>query len=433
MAYRLLILLFFVLFASRTLGFDLSLAPGMSVKNLFLYLVFAVIAIETALTRNRKLELMSVLVPFFIFALYAIFSWLVLILLVQYPNYSIRLSLISLKSGPIETLMVLILFFYGARDTTQALSVLRSMVWLIIAGNVVTVIDGANIVNLGLISLREDGRVGGTIGNSNEFAYFVALFLPTIIAFYWHDKGARKVLAGIGVIFSGLAFLMAVSRGAIVGLVVGALLGAWYLRAIIPTQVLVRSGLSALGLCVVAVIGAFAIGYGELLAERFGQFGEGRQVASSGRTVIWGKALGSMLENPLTFIVGYGWHAYESAVEFNFATHNYYLNILYNLGMVGVGLFLLVAVNVLRAARSAVNVADDEVRPFLIAFLFGFLSLLVAIFFGGLYTSAIYIWAFVGISLRLAVLQSEVAASPERDESVSYKPKSRQTAGAGIR
>jgi hypothetical protein len=59
--------LFFVMFASRSLGFDLSLAPGLSVKNGFLYLIFLGLAIQTVLTRQRKLEILSVFVPFFLY------------------------------------------------------------------------------------------------------------------------------------------------------------------------------------------------------------------------------------------------------------------------------------------------------------------------------------------------------------------------------
>ena len=389
-----LLALFFVLFASRTLDFDLSLAPGLSVKNAFLYLIFGALTIQTVLTRQRKLEVLSVILPFAVYVGYAIFTWLVVLLVIKYPNYNIRSTLISLKSGPVEHLLVLLVYFYGISDSKRGLWVLESVVWLIIIGNVITVIDAIDMPDLGLIELREDGRVGGTIGNSNEFAAFLALFLPAIIALYQSSVGLKKLLAGLGAVVSGLAFLMALSRGAIVGLAASGILGAFYLRAFIPVQTFIRVGIGSVLMCIIVVVGGFAAGYGDLVVQRFGQFGEGAAGMSSGRTVIWGRALSSMLDHPISFITGFGWHAYETSRFFSYATHNAYLNIMYNQGLIGVTLFLLVAGNVCRIVRSALDRAAPEARSWLIAFLFGFLALLVSIFFGELYMSWLYVWTY---------------------------------------
>jgi len=402
------------MFASRALGFDLSLAPGLSVKNAFLYLIFLVLAIQTVITRQRKLEILSVIVPFGLYVVYAIFTWVVIVLVINYPGYSIRTTLISLKSGPVEHLLVLLVYFYGISDSKRALWVLRGIVWLVIIGNVLTVVDALNIPDLGLIDERWDGRVGGPIGNSNEYGAFLALFLPAIFTLYLTSKGSKKLLAGLGVALSGLAFVMALSRGAIVGLAVGGVLGAYLLRPYVPSKTIIRTGLSAVSLCVVVVVGGFAAGYGDLVLERFGELGESSTVASSGRTAIWGKALGSILDHPITLVTGFGWNAYESSRYFNYATHNFYLNTLYNLGMIGVSLFLLVVVNVLRVVRAALGRAAPEAKPWLIAFVIGFLALLVSIFFGELYVSWLYVWAFVGIVLRIAVLEMDPMSTTGR-------------------
>ena len=413
-----LLALFFVLFASRTLDFDLSLAPGLSVKNAFLYLIFAALAIQTALTRQRKLELLSVIVPFGIYVGYAIFSWVVVLLLVQYPGYSPRTTLIALKSGPIEHLLVFLVYFYGIQDSRNAVWVLRNMLWIIVIGNVVTVVDVLNIPDLGLIGekIDEAGRTEGPIGNANEYATFLALFMPAVAAIYWTSRGFKKVAASIGLLLSGLAFIMAVSRGAVVGLVVSGIVGAVYLRAIIPPKVLIRGAYVALLVCIVITVGGFATGYGELLLHRFGLFGSSGFEASSGRTVIWGRALESMLDHPITFITGFGWRAYETSRFFSYATHNSYLNILFNLGMIGLALFALVAANVLGTARAALRSARPEARSYLLAFIFGFLALLVSIFFGELHTAWLYVWAYVGIALRIAVSeQGTKKAQTSRD------------------
>ena len=414
--------LFFVLFTSRALGFDLSLAPGLSVKNAFLYLIFALLAVETALTRRRRLELLPVFVPFALYVFYAVFSWAVVVLLVDYPTYSPLRTLIALKSGPIENLLVLLVFFYGTRDAPRAIWLIRNIVFLIVIGNVFTVVDALGVMDLTSMEMRQDGRVGGPIGQSNEYAHFLDLFLPVIVATYLVSTGPKKLLMLGGLVISGIAYMMALSRGAIVGLAAAGVAGAFWLRAMISPTVIARAGLTAMLLSVAILGGAFAAGYGDLILERFGQFTAGSHVASSGRTTFWTEALRSMLQQPISFLTGYGWEAYESSREFRYATHNEYLNILYNLGAIGLSFFLVTALNVLRTARAGIRHAAGVSRPFLIAFVFGFLALLGSIFFGGIYAAGIYVWAFVGICMRLAVLHTAAEAATDEERAGSLPP-----------
>ncbi|MCH8188193.1 MAG: hypothetical protein IIB66_05735 [Proteobacteria bacterium] len=106
-----------------------------------------------------------------------------------------------------EHLLVLLIFFYGTDNTRDTVWLFRSIVWLVIVGNVITVVDVFNIPDLGLISEREDGRVGGTFGSSNEYGVFLALFLPSIFAIYMTSTGLKKLLSGVGAAVSCLAFL----------------------------------------------------------------------------------------------------------------------------------------------------------------------------------------------------------------------------------
>jgi O-antigen ligase len=156
---------------------------------------------------------------------------------------------------------------------------------------------------------------------------------------------------------------------------------------------------------VVASIVLFALGYGELLYDRFvvAQQRSNIQDISSARTVFWAIALGKMLEFPVTFITGFGWSVYEQWDIFRYATHNSYLNILFNLGFIGLTLFVTVAVTTAAAARRALAHAPPDLAPHLIAFVFGFLTVFAAIFFGELSTPWIFIWAYAGVTMRLAV------------------------------
>ena len=147
------------MFAATTFGWDLSLAPGLSVKNAFLYLIIVIYMIETAVFHNRRLELPSVLVPFGLFVGYSILSWFVVAFVVQLTNYPILETAISLKTYRFDHFLLFLLFFYGLTSTKDVVSLLRTFLWLLVIGNLVTVVDGFNVPDLGIIQQREDGRL----------------------------------------------------------------------------------------------------------------------------------------------------------------------------------------------------------------------------------------------------------------------------------
>lgn len=400
-----LIAFFFALFATQVLGMEVNIAPGLSTKNALLYVLFGALAITMAIKRNRRIELLWVFIPFFFYFAYALFTWIVAWLVIDYPGYEPRTGLMTLKSGLLDHLLIFFLFFFGVTDARRAAQVFRSMAWIIMLTSALVILDAFNILSLGLVDERDDGRV--SIGNANEFAALLAVFLPAIIMIYWQETGWRKWLAGIGVVVTGFAFLMPMSRGAIVGVVVGSMLAAYYLRSFVSPRAVINTAVGAALFFFVAVLIGMATGYSDTLMERFqfGVTGAAGFDATSGRTMIWEKAIEMMLEHPVSFVTGFGWHVYSISTPSGFAAHNTYLHLLYDLGVIGVALFLLIVGSVLGAVRNRLHSVSAEVQPLLISFVFGFLALLVTIFFTELFHPWLYIWAFAGVSLRLALAE----------------------------
>jgi hypothetical protein len=392
------------IFLSQILGIDISLAPGLSIKNALLYVTFIVIAVETAVTRKRDLELMPVFVPFAIYTTYAILSWLIVLTILNYPGYGFLESLISLKGGPIEEFMVLLIFFYGIDNQEQALWLIRRILWSILLANIFTVIDSLDIPDLGYMAL-DDGRVAGYTGNATSYGALLVCFLPAIFVTYRTTKGVLRPLAAIGVFASCLALLLTVSRSAFVGLGFAGIFGAYYLRKFISARVIVRAGLIAVLVGIIVIIGAIAAGSWDLIADRFGAMGSNTFDATSGRNVIWSRLLNRMLDYPVTFVTGFGWFSYESSNYFGINTHNMYLTYLFNLGVIGVILYGTLVTNVIRAARAALDRSGPDATQWIIALIFGFTGLLISLFFLN-FSSWLFIWAYVGVSLRLAVSQT---------------------------
>jgi O-antigen ligase len=384
------------------LGLELSLAPGLSVKNALLYTVTTIIAVQAVVMRNRKLELLSVIVPWALLVAYAVFTWLVIVLALDYPGYAKFGSFLLLKSNFGDLLLVLIVFFYGVLTTNDALRLARTLVWIVVLTNIVAVVDALNVPDLGVTYERRDGRLGGFVGDSNDYGLFVAFFLPASIALYRTASPKLRLLALAGLVATVMGLVLSASRGAYVAVLLSGILGAFYLRSYIPTRLLVRTLIGVVVVGVAATAALLTTEYSYLLEDRLY---ESRATdvdrLSSGRIGVWANALARMSEHPTTFITGFGWEAYESE-NFRYVTHNRYVNLLYNLGLIGVFLFLLFAANAIKFVRGAIDAANEEVKPFLIAYVFGFIALLITMLFSDVYTPWLFIWAFSGVAMRLA-------------------------------
>lgn len=405
MTRLLLFALFFVIFAGDALGINVGIAPGLSVKNLFLYIILVSILIDAALARNRQIEGLSVLIPYFLCFVYATFTWIFVLLLSLYQGYDPLITLMGLKGGLADHVIVFFVFFYGLLERSAALNMLRMITWTVLIGNVLTIADVYNLPNFGIFDGTYDGRIVGLIGEPNQYAAIIVLFFPLSIALVLQERKYRKLIAIFAIASTLLALLLTASRGGLVALLVGAVVSAIYLRKSIQGK---HMAVAVIGTCiamVASILVLYLTGDGGLLYERtIGLSTSGNAFdASSGRNFIWATALGVMSEQPLSFLIGYGWDSYRHFPDFSLAPHNTYLKYFFELGVLGLSLVLITFINFLRVTRSALTVADDSSRAFLIGSVFGFSSYLIAIFFVDITTAWILVWALIGIVMRMSV------------------------------
>jgi O-antigen ligase len=220
---------------------------------------------------------------------------------------------------------------------------------------------------------------------------------------------------------STLVMILTVSRGAYVAAVLGTAWAAFLCRRYVSTAHLAAGGALVLGAGVLVV--AFAIfvdpSIGQTVMDRL--FGQSTAMdmteASSGRTAIWLDVVRKMMAEPITLFTGYGWDVY-SAMPFRYAAHNHYLNLWFNLGVVGVAAFVFLLRQVVVTARAAIPVAEDEDRKQLLAFVFGIVAFSIAAFFTNIYGPWLYLWIYIGAAMRIAVqaMESAPAQSPQTIE-----------------
>jgi len=189
------------------------------------------------------------------------------------------------------------------------------------------------------------------------------------------------------------------------------------LRHVIRFTQFVKTAIAVTALLAVVTV-IVATEYSDLLHSRF--VGQSTDVelfdVSSGRTEIWRMVLSKQGQTPISFVIGFGWAAYDAMRamgEFRFATHSAYLAYLFDLGAIGLVLFLTLLLHIIRVTKKTIDISDDAVRALLMAFLFAFLSISVAIIFGNLHKPWLFIWAYTGLMMRLAVEASSKLRSSD--------------------
>ena len=416
MTRYLLLILFIGTMGSRALGLDLGLAPGVSIKNAMLYLVATAIAIESSISRNRKLDLLPVVLPMAILILYASMSWLMIVVFLESPNYAALGTLVRLKIKLFDQFLMLLVFCYGLVNWKDALWLFKALTWTVIVGCLITVIDSFNIPDLGIITTRDqDGRVEGIIGSAQEFGGLLAFVLPAILAVWWKEAGLKKFAALVGVGLVLVSIMLSASRGAMLGVVAGAIIAAFYLRQYLSPKVIARATMLVAVAIAISTVVVLSTDFGALLVSRLSTGLESGdvQAISSGRTAIWYAAWQQLAQYPIALITGMGWETYFQSVGHRYATHSVYLDRLYNLGIIGLALFVVSFVNAIVIMRRGLRNSPEQAAPILIASVIGVIAFMIAMAFSDIHGAAIYIWAFTGVALRIAVAGS-VPEDPKR-------------------
>ena len=410
-----LMLLIWVLATADIAGWEMSLGHGLSIKNVILYVIVLTLVFRIALSGEFKLRLPIVHGCFALWIGYALLSFIACAVII-YPGYDVKQSAIALKSEVIDYALFFFAAFYGARDEDGGQFLTKTLAAAVSACNLATIADVVGLTHFGFevgTTGAEADRVFGVFGHANESGATIVCLLPMLITSAVSSRGVARLFWYAGATASLTVLLLTVSRGAFVAAAIGSPVAIILCRRHLPlSRVLAwvaiggATAVIALGIASVAVPQV-----GHLIVSRL--LGAAGSVdlasASQGRTDIWMTAISEMMSQPLTLLTGFGWNIYDS--RFLYVTHNQYLDQWFNLGIVGVGVFVIILVHSVRTARAAIDVATAEFRPYMIALVFGVVALAVNVLFTNLSKPWPYIWLYLGMSMRIAV---EILARGER-------------------
>lgn len=408
----LLVALIGFLTLSSVFDWDPGPAPGVKIKNAVLYLLATGLLFRMAADRKFVLQLPAMTMSFSVLIAWSILSYLAVVMVVSYPHYEVLKNAFDLKNFAVDHFLFFMVFFYGVRSPKDATFVLQCLLLSWVLSHLVAVLDAAGFVHIGDLERRDDGRVKGAIGESNQYGAFVSLTLPAVIAAAVAARGVMRWFWAGASLLTAAALLMTVSRGAFVGVIVAGVAGAWLFRRYLSvTRIVTWAAGVVLALTLVVIAVGMTFGqllYARLIGEAMGTDLVG---ASSGRTEIWSNAVEVMLEHPVTLVTGYGWNAYWS-MPFRYSPHNFYLAQWFNLGLPGLICSVLLLALAVRTARAAVPYASATSRPILIGFIISTFSFAVAAFFVDLYVPWLYFWAYAGVALRIAVSVGDPSSAP---------------------
>ena len=400
----LLIALFGVLLADIMLHLGLGLpVRGLSLKNALLYVLFVMLVLEFSVGRRDLLrETWPVQGAWILLAIYATFTWLVVVLLGVHRGYDTLDSFIALKSRLFDLILFFMVYIYGSKDLQSTRNLLRWLISIFVIVNVITLVDVFNIPNLNIIADRVDGRLTGPVNEVNQYGAILIFIIPITAGLALSTRGLLRLFLGGGALVAFVLLALTVSRGSYLGLLVGSLFALFLVRKHV-NRVAVLKGAVTLFFLIVIAGAAIAYQNPEGFLDKFDIAGATLDRISSGRTYFWRQALTLMSYWPLSFITGYGWHAYASIFIEQGDPHNTYMLYWFNLGLVGLTLYVFIALWILRfTVRGLANIAD-EAKPAIIGFIMGFCSLHVALMFVGLFTPWLFIWAITGATLRMLV------------------------------
>lgn len=414
----LFVFLIALLITSDFVGHNPGLGPGLSVKNATLYMAALALMFRMALSGNFKLRMPGIHMAWGMWVGYALLTWLAASLVIHYHGYDAIVSAIYLKSDLIDMAIYCFVLFYGVQDEKDYRTLMNALLAMVGISSLLTLTDLVGLTALGT-KIGESGaeadRVFGQFGHANETAAMLGCMIPALIATVMSHRGFLRLFWIGCAAATALVFVLTVSRGGYVAVALGYPLAYLLVRQYIPPGRAIAWSLAGVA---AAIIGSITVAIMDPHAAA--AFGDrvlgigsmGMSEASSGRTDIWAATLNEMMDHPVSLVTGFGWNVY-STMPTIFATHNTYLDQWFNLGLLGVGVYLYIEVKTIIDARRAAAKSDPPIRGDMLAYVFGMSAMSIAVMFANLYTPKPYLWMYIGLIMRGAVFVFDKAEAAE--------------------
>ncbi|PJE80919.1 hypothetical protein CI610_00077 [invertebrate metagenome] len=251
------------------------------------------------------------------------------------------------------------------------------------------------------IGLVESTRVtipGTSLGDPNDLALVLSFPLSFAIALFM-TEGTGKIAKGIGLVSFGICMLAIIATQSRGGLLASVAIMAFFAMKVIRSRLVVMSAGSFMLMLLMVVAGISERQSGGDVSGRMDESAQGRIHA-------WETAINMTLHNPLTgvglslFLDNY-WNYARHAPDQGLAhvTHNTWLQIMSETGLVGFILFLLLIAGIFRSIHRSVALLEQSrgspyYDPYLLAIAMGTFVGLIGFCVSGTFLSQGFLWPF---------------------------------------
>ncbi|MEX0729665.1 MAG: O-antigen ligase family protein [Aquisalimonadaceae bacterium] len=411
---------FLTVVLDEMLDIGLVAVVGLSAKNAFLYiLLLAILCGKVADRGDGRVQFAAIHLLFIVLIVNAALSIFYMHFVSgQTAGFSLFGHIGLLKSSLLDMYLMFLVFFYGV-DTRQAAVGFAKLLLLVISlMGLITLMDVLKLPDMGLVGRGPYGRLEGPLGQANSYGVFLAFFIPMLVL---AATGLGNRLSRLGYLLgAAVSFALLIqtgSRGALIGMLGGVLLTAWWLRGGYDPRKAARAGAAILVFAVIllAVVLLTSEEVGDIVRQRIERSTAGSvDQLSSGRMWIWTQGLNYLMARPWAFMVGIGWGTFWDKI--GIGPHSAYVNYLFSLGIIGLGLFLALVWQLLATARRAYFSAHNsaEERLLIAGLIMGWFVLVIAMLTGSIFKPWMFIWPFTGVCFRIAYcLLGAPARQPE--------------------
>jgi hypothetical protein len=393
--------------------FPLAILPGLSYKNLAVYLLLIMLGVRAALSEKRlRLRDPDIHAAFLGLIIYVFLTWS--IASAFDPTYDSWRGFIAMKGQWIDYYLLFLIYCYGVDTAEDSLWLLRACTLTLLLVQLVVFVDYHNVPDLGLF-YTHGLRAEGFVGEVNQYGAFLVFFVPVAVALLMDLRPRPQWFWWLMIGVSIFMLIVTVSRGSYVAAIGSMFASAWFLRRYVNARAIFRiGGAVLLSTVVLVIVAVFVLDLWFIVERVLWSSEEDIRTASSGRLEIWTAAFQVMMEWPYSFLVGNGWFRWNESGIWKSA-HSEYVHALFELGSIGLMLILVLFAVLLFRTRRAIGELTVEQRRLQIAYTFGIMAVFLAVAFVQIAEVWPIIWVYTGLIVKLQ--HESAASSPVPEES----------------
>ncbi|MEH6449000.1 MAG: O-antigen ligase family protein [Oleispira sp.] len=394
--WALLALLFIMPLRNIQVQYLPNLGGGLNVLNILFFIAF-IHSHMNGIKYEHKLGINSVLIWYILSSIFALVVGYVFLGDNASGNWN------SMK----DQLIPIILVFVIQRSAVDMVQWRRILIACLLPLPYCFKVVWAQYKSVAQWHYSDDLRVSGTfidLGANEMAAYSVTLALVSLgcIITCWNEKKYRNVFL-MFFIFSGLCVLYSYSRGAYVAFILGAMV---ILMRYKNTAKLILPTLVILAICIVNLPPSISERFSSIDAEE----GE-RDASAESRFVFWEIAFNNFLKRP---VAGYGYHTVTdpSINPYEMDTHNYYVKVLVERGILGSIMFIILLKSLWSITKRNLDWRDDDniVNGLVLGMGGAIIAMMLGNMFGDRFSHYAMItsfWAFIGLISVIELMRLE--------------------------